>query len=227
MKTNEKIQKLITDWMTNPRWKGVRRPYTAEKVIELQGLKTFENKKLNKFEEDFLAKSDVVKIIVNNGESSEKEVVSKLIDARLIADVNCSSTLIVVKVSMNNRLSIDDEISKDFFSISSNLQQEIERSLGYAPYADLICLETSKLNLGKAKVFAKAFFAKYPYKNLAYSCLEKMEGFLDNQQAKKELEKIGYKILLNSTKADIGVQKNGVISLNSSNFNEDVYFDAV
>ena len=67
MKTNEKIQKLITDWMTNPRWKGVRRPYTAEKVIELQGLKTFENKKLNKFEEDFLAKSDVVKIIVNNG----------------------------------------------------------------------------------------------------------------------------------------------------------------
>ena len=37
MKTEERIQQLITDWTTNPRWKGIERPYTAEKVIELQG----------------------------------------------------------------------------------------------------------------------------------------------------------------------------------------------
>ena len=37
MKTQERIQALITDWTTNSRWKGIERPYTAEKVIELQG----------------------------------------------------------------------------------------------------------------------------------------------------------------------------------------------
>ena len=31
MKTEERIQQLITDWTTNPRWKGIERPYTAEK----------------------------------------------------------------------------------------------------------------------------------------------------------------------------------------------------
>ena len=37
MKTEQRIQELISDWTTNPRWKGVERPYTAEKVITLQG----------------------------------------------------------------------------------------------------------------------------------------------------------------------------------------------
>ena len=37
MKTEERIQQLVTDWTTNPRWKGIERPYTAEKVVELQG----------------------------------------------------------------------------------------------------------------------------------------------------------------------------------------------
>jgi isocitrate lyase len=37
MKTEDRIQALITDWTTNPRWKGIERPYTAEKVITLQG----------------------------------------------------------------------------------------------------------------------------------------------------------------------------------------------
>ena len=37
MKTEDRIQALITDWTTNPRWKGIERPYTAEKVVTLQG----------------------------------------------------------------------------------------------------------------------------------------------------------------------------------------------
>lgn len=35
--TEERIQALVTDWITNPRWKGIERPYTAEEVIKLQG----------------------------------------------------------------------------------------------------------------------------------------------------------------------------------------------
>lgn len=32
-----RTEKLINDWHTNPRWKGIERPYTAEEVIRLRG----------------------------------------------------------------------------------------------------------------------------------------------------------------------------------------------
>ena len=37
MSKEEKIQELITDWATNSRWSGIERPYSAEKVVALQG----------------------------------------------------------------------------------------------------------------------------------------------------------------------------------------------
>jgi len=37
MTTTEKINKLITDWTTNTRWKNIERPYTAEQVVKLSG----------------------------------------------------------------------------------------------------------------------------------------------------------------------------------------------
>jgi isocitrate lyase len=37
MTKSEKINQLINDWTTNPRWKGIERPYTAEQVVNLSG----------------------------------------------------------------------------------------------------------------------------------------------------------------------------------------------
>src|SRR5688572_6473295 len=37
MNSTKEINRLITDWTTNPRWKGVDRPYTAEQVVKLSG----------------------------------------------------------------------------------------------------------------------------------------------------------------------------------------------
>lgn len=37
MTTQEKINELVQEWSTNPRWKGVERPYTAEEVVKLRG----------------------------------------------------------------------------------------------------------------------------------------------------------------------------------------------
>ena len=37
MSNQERIQKVQQDWETNPRWKEVTRPYTAEDVIKLRG----------------------------------------------------------------------------------------------------------------------------------------------------------------------------------------------
>jgi isocitrate lyase len=35
--TSKKIEHLVTDWTTNPRWKGIERPYTANQVAKLSG----------------------------------------------------------------------------------------------------------------------------------------------------------------------------------------------
>jgi isocitrate lyase len=40
----QRQQELQSDWATNPRWTGIKRPYTAEDVIRLQGSKVYPNK---------------------------------------------------------------------------------------------------------------------------------------------------------------------------------------
>jgi isocitrate lyase len=42
-KRTQRQQALQQDWTLNPRWNGIRRPYTAEEVVRLQGSKTFPN----------------------------------------------------------------------------------------------------------------------------------------------------------------------------------------
>jgi isocitrate lyase len=37
MYTKKEIAKLENDWKTNPRWTGIKRPYSAEKVVQLRG----------------------------------------------------------------------------------------------------------------------------------------------------------------------------------------------
>ena len=39
----QRQQALQQDWTLNPRWNGIRRPYTAEEVVRLQGSKTYPN----------------------------------------------------------------------------------------------------------------------------------------------------------------------------------------
>ena len=34
---NQQIEALAAEWMSNPRWRGIERPYTAEDVVKLQG----------------------------------------------------------------------------------------------------------------------------------------------------------------------------------------------
>jgi isocitrate lyase len=37
MTTNQQVDDLITAWETDPRWQGIKRPYTAEDVVKLRG----------------------------------------------------------------------------------------------------------------------------------------------------------------------------------------------
>ena len=39
----QRQQAIQQDWTLNPRWNGIKRPYTAEEVVRLQGSKTYPN----------------------------------------------------------------------------------------------------------------------------------------------------------------------------------------
>jgi isocitrate lyase len=339
MKTEDRIQALIADWTTNPRWNGVERPYTAEKVVTLQGSYQIEHsiarrgaevlwKKLNN--QDWIAglgaltgnqaiqeveagleaiylsgwqvaadaniagemypdqslypansvpivvkrinnallradqiqtvnqvedKKDYLVPIVADAEagfggnlnafelmksmieagaagvhfedqlSSAKkcghlggkvlvptqEAINKLIAARLAADVMNTPTLIVARTDADaaNLITSDvderdrkfitgERTSEGFFHVNCGVEQGIDRGLSYAPYADLIWMETSNPDLEYAKKFAEGIHAKFPGKMLAYNCspsfnwaaklsVPEMETF------REELAAMGYK----------------------------------
>ena len=339
MKTEERIQQLITDWTTNPRWKGIERPYTAEKVIELQGsyqieysiarrgaeilwnklnnqdwvaglgaltgnqaiqeveagleaiylsgwqvaadanvagemypdqslypansvplvvkrinnallradqiqsVNKVENKKdylvpivadaeagfggnLNAFElmksmieagaagvhfEDQLSSAKKCGHLGGKVLVPTQEAINKLIAARLAADTMGVPTLIVARTDADaaNLLTSDiderdrkfitgERTPEGFFYVEAGIEQGIDRGLSYAPYSDLVWLETSTPDLEEARKFAAAIHAQYPGKLLAYNCspsfnwaaklsVAQMETF------REDIAKLGYK----------------------------------
>jgi len=339
MKTEERIQQLITDWTTNPRWKGIERPYTAEKVIELQGsyqieysiarrgaeilwnklnnqdwvaglgaltgnqaiqeveagleaiylsgwqvaadanvagemypdqslypansvplvvkrinnallradqiqsVNKVENKKdylvpivadaeagfggnLNAFElmksmieagaagvhfEDQLSSAKKCGHLGGKVLVPTQEAINKLIAARLAADTMGVPTLIVARTDADaaNLLTNDiderdrkfitgERTPEGFFYVEAGIEQGIDRGLSYAPYADLVWLETSTPDLEEARKFAAAIHKQYPGKLLAYNCspsfnwaaklsVAQMETF------REDIAKLGYK----------------------------------
>ena len=339
MKTEERIQQLITDWTTNPRWKGIERPYTAEKVVELQGsyqieysiarrgaeilwnklnnqdwvaglgaltgnqaiqeveagleaiylsgwqvaadanvagemypdqslypansvplvvkrinnallradqiqsVNKVENKKdylvpivadaeagfggnLNAFElmksmieagaagvhfEDQLSSAKKCGHLGGKVLVPTQEAINKLIAARLAADTMGVPTLIVARTDADaaNLLTNDiderdrkfitgERTPEGFFYVEAGIEQGIDRGLSYAPYADLVWLETSTPDLEEARKFAAAIHKQYPGKLLAYNCspsfnwaaklsVAQMETF------REDIAKLGYK----------------------------------
>jgi isocitrate lyase len=54
--------------------------------------------------------------------------------------------------------------------IKGGVDSAIARALSYAPYADLLWMETSTPDVAEARRFADAIHAKHPGKMLAYNC---------------------------------------------------------
>ncbi|HEX7369919.1 MAG TPA: isocitrate lyase, partial [Rhodanobacteraceae bacterium] len=111
------------------------------------------------------------------------EAISKLVAARLAADVSGVPTLIVARTdAMGAGLLTSDIDPRDrafctgertvegFFQTRPGIEQAIARGVAYAPYADLVWCETSKPDLEQARRFAEAVHAQYPGKLLAYNC---------------------------------------------------------
>ncbi|MEO1654180.1 MAG: isocitrate lyase [Bacteroidota bacterium] len=139
------------------------------------------------------------------------EAINKLVAARLAADVLRVPTLLVARTDADaaNLLTSDidprdhkfitgERTGEGFFNVKNGIEQGIDRGLSYAPFADLIWMETSKPDIGEAREFAQAIHEKFPGKMLAYNCspsfnwkanleVSQMETF------REELAEMGYK----------------------------------
>jgi len=103
--------------------------------------------------------------------------------ARLAADVMGVPTLVIARTDANSATLLTSDVDErdhpfltgertpeGFFMIKSGVDAAIARAIAYAPYADLLWMETSTPDIGEAKKFADAIHAKYPGKMLAYNC---------------------------------------------------------
>lgn len=140
-----------------------------------------------------------------------KQFIKTLVAARLAADVCDVPTVLIARTDANSaKLLTSDVDERDhpfmtgertpegFYKITGGIDMGIARGLAYAPYADLLWLETSTPCLEEAKKFADAIHEKYPNKLLAYNCSPSFnwEKHLDKKtiaKFQKELEKMGYK----------------------------------
>ncbi|HEY9426478.1 MAG TPA: isocitrate lyase [Gemmatimonadaceae bacterium] len=131
--------------------------------------------------------------------------------ARLAADVLDVPTLLVARTDARsaNLLTSDiDERDREFitgertaegyFAVRSGMEAGIARALAYAPYADLLWMETSTPDIGEARAFAEAVHERFPGKMLAYNCSPSFnwERNLDAASIatfQRELGAMGYK----------------------------------
>lgn len=141
-----------------------------------------------------------------------QEFITKLISARLAADIAGTSTILIARtdadaaklitsdIDERDRPFITDEdrSSEGFYRIKGGIEMAIARGLAYAPYADMIWCETSHPNLDEAKQFAEGIKKEYPDKLLSYNCSPSFnwKHHLDDATIAKfqrELASMGYK----------------------------------
>ncbi|HYJ50897.1 MAG TPA: isocitrate lyase [Microbacterium sp.] len=131
--------------------------------------------------------------------------------ARLAADVAGVPTVIIARTDAlaadlltsdvderDRGFTTGERTSEGFYRVTPGLDAVISRGLAFAPYADLIWVETGEPDIELAREFATAIHARYPGKLLAYNCSPSFnwKRHLDDQQIatfQQELADLGYK----------------------------------
>jgi isocitrate lyase len=103
--------------------------------------------------------------------------------ARLAADVCGVSTLIVARTDAQSAKLITSDVderdqrfvtgertAEGFYRVRGGIESCIARGLAYAPYSDLLWMETSTPDLEVARQFAEGVRTVYPDQLLAYNC---------------------------------------------------------
>ncbi|HEX5859793.1 MAG TPA: isocitrate lyase [Microbacterium sp.] len=131
--------------------------------------------------------------------------------ARLAADVAGVPTVIIARTDAlaadlltsdvderDQAFTTGERTSEGFYRVRPGLDAVISRGLAFAPYADLIWVETGEPDIELAREFAAAIHAQHPGKLLAYNCSPSFnwKRHLDDQQIatfQQELADLGYK----------------------------------
>jgi isocitrate lyase len=131
--------------------------------------------------------------------------------ARLAADVLDVPSLVIARTDAHaaSLLTSDvderdlpfvtgDRTAEGFYRVRPGLDACVARGIAFAPYADLLWMETSTPDLAEARAFADAVHAEYPDQLLAYNCSPSFNwrAHLDEvtiAKFQKELAAMGYR----------------------------------
>jgi isocitrate lyase len=132
--------------------------------------------------------------------------------ARLAADVMDCPTVLVARTDADSAKLLTSDVderdrpfiessertAEGFYRLKGGVDCAIARALAYAPYADVLWMETSTPDVAQARKFAEKVHAKFPGKLLAYNCSPSFnwKKKLDQKTIadfQVELGKMGYK----------------------------------
>ncbi len=130
--------------------------------------------------------------------------------ARLAADVAGVPTIVIARTdALAATLLTSDHDERDrpfltgtrtaegFYDVENGVGPVLARGHAYAPYADLLWVESDKPNLELARTFAESIHAEFPNQKLAYNCSPSFnwKSHLDDDQIarfQRELAAMGY-----------------------------------
>jgi isocitrate lyase len=130
--------------------------------------------------------------------------------ARLAADVAGVPTVIIARTDAlaadlltsdvderDQEFLTGERTTEGFYRVRPGLDAVIARGLAFAPYADLLWVETGEPDIELARRFAEAIHARYPGKKLAYNCSPSFnwKRHLDDEQIatfQADLAALGY-----------------------------------
>ncbi|MEO7018443.1 MAG: isocitrate lyase [Leifsonia sp.] len=130
--------------------------------------------------------------------------------ARLAADVAGVPTIVIARTdALAATLLTSDHDDRDrefltgtrtaegFYEVRNGIDTVIARGLAYAPYADLLWVESAEPDLELARLFAERIHRDFPGKKLAYNCSPSFnwKSHLDDDQIarfQRELASYGY-----------------------------------
>ncbi|KAB3522677.1 isocitrate lyase [Corynebacterium sp. zg254] len=137
--------------------------------------------------------------------------VRTLNSARLAADVSNTPTLVVARTDAEAATLLTSDVderdrpfltggrtSEGFYNVQNGIEPCIARAKAYAPYADLIWMETGTPDLELAKKFSEAVRSEFPDQLLAYNCSPSFNwsAHLEDEEIAKfqnELGAMGFK----------------------------------
>jgi isocitrate lyase len=137
--------------------------------------------------------------------------VKTLTAARLAADVEDVPTLLIARTDAHSATLLTSDVderdrpfvtgertAEGFYRVRSGMAPCLARGLAYAPYSELLWMETSTPDLDEAREFAEGIKAVYPDQMLAYNCSPSFNwrARLDETtiaKFQKELAAMGYR----------------------------------